>query len=60
MVCKNCCNEMSLDDVDYNFKGNKDNYYICDCGVSCIEEIRFNKQFKLKWFYNDFEIDDTK
>ena len=30
MKCKYCGKEMSLDDVDYNFKGNKDNYWVCD------------------------------
>ena len=30
MKCKYCNSEMRLDDVDYNFKGNKDNYWICE------------------------------
>ena len=30
MKCKYCNSEMRLDDVDYNFKGNKDNYWVCD------------------------------
>lgn len=35
---------MRLADVDYNFKGNKDNYWVCDnCFVSAFEKIRYGK-----------------
>lgn len=44
MKCKYCQSEMRLDDVDYNFKGNKDNYWVCDnCNASAFEKIRYNK-----------------
>lgn len=43
MKCKYCGNEMKLVDLDYNFKGNKDNYWLCDCGGCAIEKVRFNK-----------------
>lgn len=53
MKCKYCGKEMELDDVDYNFKGNKDNYWICEhCNVSAIEKIRYNKSISVK-FYNE-------
>ena len=43
MKCKYCNSEMRLDDVDYNFKGNKDNYWVCDnCNASAFEKIRYN------------------
>ena len=44
MECKYCKVEMRLDDVDFNFKGNKDNYFICDnCKASALEKIRYGK-----------------
>ena len=44
MKCKFCNCEMRLDDVDYNFSGNQDNYYTCDnCGASAFEKIRYHK-----------------
>ena len=42
MKCRYCGTEMRLDDVDFNFKGNKDNYWICDvleCYASCRDKI---------------------
>ena len=45
MVCKFCNNLMRLDDVDFNFKGNKDNYWVCDnCNCSAVEKIRYGKR----------------
>lgn len=44
MKCKYCESEMRLNDVDFNFKGNKDNYWACDkCGASAFEQIRYGK-----------------
>lgn len=41
MECKYCKSEMRLDDVDFNYKGNKDNYFICDnCNASALEKVR--------------------
>ena len=51
MKCKNCGRDMRLDDVDYNFKGNKDNYWICDyCFLSAVERVRFNKTVSVDYF----------
>jgi len=48
--CSKCDKEMRLDDVDFNFKGNKDNYYFCDnCNIFCIEKIRYGKQISVIW-----------
>lgn len=33
MKCHFCESEMVLDDCDYNFKGNKDNYWICENAI---------------------------
>lgn len=54
MKCIKCGSAMRLDDVDFNFKGNKDNYYICDsCHENCIEEIRYGKSVKTTWYDED-------
>ena len=42
--CKYCNANMLLDDVDFNFKGNQDNYWQCEndnCLASCFEKIRY-------------------
>lgn len=50
MRCKKCNCEMILDDVDFNFTGNYDNYWFCDkCGIGCIEKIRYGKSFRIIW-----------
>lgn len=50
MICKVCGGKMYLDDKDFNFKGNYDNYYCCDeCQTSCIEQVRFGRRFKEIW-----------
>lgn len=51
MKCFKCGNEMRLDDVDSDFSGNRDNFYLCDnCFCSCYEQIRSNSQFKVQFF----------
>lgn len=51
---------MYLDDRDYNFKGNYDNYWNCEkCQTSCIEEIRFSQSSKEIWHSeNNNEVKD--
>ena len=50
MKCKFCNSEMYLDDCDYNFKGNKDNYWKCDnCNASAYEKIRYNKSIFIEY-----------
>lgn len=54
MKCKYCGKEMRLDDVDYNFKGNQNNYFICDdCEASAIEKIRYGKSISVNWEKGD-------
>lgn len=56
MICRECGSDMYLDDKDYNFKGNYDNYWGCNkCNSSCIEKVRFNQSFKEIWH---LETDD--
>ena len=48
MKCKYCGKEMSLDAVDYNFKGNLDKYWVCDnCNARATEMIRYGKSIKV-------------
>lgn len=50
MKCKYCNSEMRLDDVDFNFKGNKDNYWECDtCNATALEKIRYGKSINVKF-----------
>ena len=59
MICKECGSNMILDDKDYNFKGNYDNYWCCEkCQTSCIEQIRFAQSFKEIWHSENDEVKD--
>lgn len=41
---------MILDDCDFNFKGNKDNYWMCNnCGAYAWEKIRYGKSIKVNF-----------
>lgn len=52
MICENCKSEMIKDDIDYNFKGNFNTYWICEkCNTTCIEHVRFGKPFYEEWDY---------
>lgn len=41
MKCKFCGKQMRLDDTDFNFKGNFDRYWVCECGASAFERVRY-------------------
>ena len=47
----NCCGKlMRLDDTDFNFKGNYDNYCVCDdCDTRCVEVVRYGKIIREIW-----------
>lgn len=50
MICLECESEMFLDDKDFNFKGNYDNYWCCTvCQTSCIEQVRYGRPMKQYW-----------
>lgn len=50
MKCKNCGKEIRKDDVDYNFKGCYDTYWICDgCNIGCNEIVRYSKTINEIW-----------
>lgn len=48
-TCKYCGKEMIKDDIDFQFKGCYDIYWLCDCGASCIEKVRYSKTCKVDW-----------
>ena len=50
MKCKYCNSEMRLDDTDFNFKGNKDNYWACGtCNATAFEKIRYGKSVSVQY-----------
>ena len=53
MKCIYCGSKMKMDDSDVKFPGNKDIYWICDCGASCLELIRYNRTFRRIWDRDD-------
>lgn len=56
-ICKEYGEKMYLDNIDYNFKGCFNNYFICEnCQTSCKEEIRFNQSFQEHWHTENNDI----
>ena len=54
MICKYCGKKMELDDVDFNFTGNKDYYWSCgNCNASAIEKIRYGKSISVEFYKED-------
>lgn len=47
--CPYCGGLMYIDDVDYNFPGNFDNYWLCpECGATATELIRHGTRIAIK------------
>ena len=60
MECKYCKTEMRLDDVDFNFKGNKDKYFICDnCNASALEKIRYGKTVSVSFEQGESYVEEN-
>lgn len=54
--CPICRKEMTLDDIDYNFKGNQDEYFICEnCMTSAFVKVRYEKVCKTEFTNSDGE-----
>ena len=52
-LCPKCNTEMLFDDCDFNFKGNKDNYWLCpNCHITAITRIRYG-QILDRAYYNE-------
>lgn len=48
-ICRVCGKPMSLDDIDFNFKGNQDEYYDCPYAhESALVKIRYGKVVKIE------------
>ena len=59
MICKYCNTQMRLDDHDFNFKGNYDNYYECpNCETSCKVRVRFGKTYDEHWHSENDGVKD--
>lgn len=45
--CQYCGTLMTLDDIDYNFEGNQNNYWLCqNCNGTCFQKVRYGKVVK--------------
>lgn len=57
MLCIKCGKEMVLDDKDFNFRGNYDNYWLCSpCKIGCEEQVRFGQSFREIWTEGEFSL----
>lgn len=57
LICPKCGQYMCLDDSDFNFKGNYDNYWICyPCHITAFEKVRFGKSYSVE--YGEEEIEE--
>ncbi len=55
--CPKCNNNVLVEDVDYNFKGNEDDYCICDvCKVNFFIKVRYGKICKVEISKEDTEL----
>lgn len=51
MKCRECNADMFLDDKDFNFEGNYDNYWLClKCSASCVEKVRYGQCYRQDWY----------
>lgn len=52
--CPHCGKEMKLDDIDFNFKGNQNEYWTCPhCHFSAIAKIRYGRYISTSFFPAD-------
>lgn len=55
--CFNCGCEMMLDDIDFKFEGNQDNYFICTkCNSEVIQNVRVGKLIRNIYIDEDGKI----
>ena len=57
--CPHCKLIMELDDIDYNFSGNQDEYWYCanyDCDIHAFVKVRYGRAISVE-FVN--ELDET-
>ena len=60
--CPKCGKAMELDYIDYNFKGNQDECWICDenCRISAFVRVRYNKAIDIKYTNEDAKTIEYK
>lgn len=59
ITCCQCGTDMTVDDEDFRFKGNRDLYLVCEnCNMGALAEIRFGKLSKVTYF-NEEGFDKT-
>lgn len=60
VVCRNCGTEMLLDDIDFNFRGNQNEYWICkNCNSSFFIKIRYGKEVSRVFSLGEYcDLDD--
>ena len=53
--CPKCGKEMECVDIDYNFKGNQDEYWECDdiCLCTALVKVRYGKVCKVEFIEHD-------
>lgn len=50
-ICPNCKNGMRLDDIDYNFDGCQDEYWLCnDCEITAYVKVRYANVVVIEYF----------
>ena len=50
MKCKYCGSEMRKDDRDFYYRGNYDDYMICDnCRTSAVVKVRYGQLSHIIW-----------
>lgn len=50
ITCPRCKQLMVIDDIDFNFTGCQDEYYICVCGLSSFVKVRYGNVCKRLYF----------
>lgn len=61
--CPKCGSELQLDDIDYRFKGNQDEYYFCsseNCNMEFFVKVRYGKAIKHNLIDEDGVVTEVK
>lgn len=53
MQCIRCCKVMDKQKTRFNFQGNFDMRYTCQCGINCIEQVRYAQLWNRVWTDKD-------
>lgn len=51
--CSNCHHDMQIEDINYRFPGNQDEFYVCPyCNYMQEVKVRFGKIWKIEKYFN--------